>query len=216
MAELIFDPLQGARLILTLRQRGITDSAVLGAIEHVPRSGFVGPELADLTYEDCVLPIACGQTLGRPSDIAPMLQALRVDEKPGLRVLVIGAGSGYTMALIAALGGQVFGVERYGRLAQLAEKNLSDQGVSPIRIWHGDGLEGWQEEAPFDRVVFMGGVEEMPDCVLEQLDPSGFCLAPLRSGEGWELVSFASNGTRKTLGPMPEQIAFSHGVSKGL
>ena len=216
MAELIFDPLQGARLILMLRQRGITDSDVLSAIEQVPRSAFVSPELADLAYEDCVLPIACGQTLGRPSDIAPLLQTLKLHEVTAPRVLVVGAGSGYMMALIAALGAEVFGVERYGRLARMAEENLQRQGVSSARIRQGDGLEGWTEKAPFDRIVLTGGIADVPDALLAQLNPTGFCLAPIKTGEAWEIVSLDHNGTQTTRSQTALHIGLSHGVSKAL
>ncbi len=216
MAELIFDPLQGARLILMLRRGGITDSAVLGAIEQVPRSGYVAPELADLAYEDCILPIECGQFIMRPSEIAPLLQALKLHEKTVPRVLMVGAGSGYVMALIAALGAEVFGVERYGRLVQLAKENLEKQGVSRANVKQGDGLEGWPEEGPFDRIVLMGGIGQVPQTLLGQLAPGGFCLGPIGQDDDWELVSTGPNGDRLMAQGAGMQIGLSLGVSKAL
>lgn len=216
MAELITDPLQGARLILMLRQQGITDSDVLGAIERVPRSGFVGPALADLAYEDCVLPIDCGQTLGRPSELAPVLQALKLSDVDTPRVLVVGAGSGYILAVIAALGAEVFGVERFRGLTETAEEALQNQGVHAAHVKHGDGLEGWADKAPFDRILLTGGVPELPQALLEQLKPDGFCVAPIGADETWALISMDRNGETLAQGQAGVQIALSLGVSKAL
>jgi len=216
MAELINDPLQGARLILMLRRMGITDSGVLGAIERVPRSGFVGPALSDLSFEDCVLPIDCGQTIGRPSEIAPILQALKLGDLTDARVLVIGAGSGYMMAMIHALGAEVFGVERFHGLVELAQENVRNHEISAQNIKHADGLEGWPEVGPFDRIVLMGGVAEMPAALLEQLKPDGFCLGPVSADDVWTLVSVGLDGEVLTLRPAGMQIALSPGVSKAL
>ena len=216
MVELIHDPLQGARLILMLRQQGITDSAVLGAIEKVPRSGFVGPALADLAFEDCVLPIDCGQTLGRPSEIAPVLQALKLYQVEAPRVLVVGAGSGYILALIRTLGAEVFGVERYRGLTQTAEEALQNQGVESVLVKHGDGLEGWLEHAPFDRILLTGGVSDVPKGLLSQLKPDGFCVAPVGADETWKMISMGRNGETLAEAPAATQIALSLGVSKAL
>jgi len=218
MAELINDPLQGARLILMLRQQGITDSDVLGAIEKVPRSDFVGPALADLAFEDCVLPIDCGQTLARPSEIAPMLQALKLSQQPDARVLVVGAGSGYVLAVIAAMGAEIYGVERYAQLTRATEENIQNQGFESIHLKHGDGLEGWAEKGPFDRVLLMGGVQSIPEVLLKQLTPDGFCVAPVcEAGDDvWQLVSMGGDGQALERHPIGVQIALSLGVSKAL
>ena len=218
MAELINDPLQGARLILMLRQQGITDSDVLGAIEKVPRSDFVGPALADLAFEDCVLPIDCGQTLARPSEIAPMLQALKLYKTLQARVLVVGAGSGYVLAVLAAMGADVFGVERYGQLTRATEENIQNQGLGSIHLKHGDGLEGWPDQGPFDRILLMGGVLSVPEVLLQQLRSDGFCVAPVCEAEDdvWKQVSMGADGQTLESHPIGMQIALSHGVSKAL
>ena len=93
MSDLIDDPFRAAKLILTLRREGITDPAILRAVETVARSQFIEPDLAELAYEDCVLPIGCGQTLERPSVVAAMLQALDITSVPDGKLLIVGAGS---------------------------------------------------------------------------------------------------------------------------
>ena len=136
MGELTDDPFQAARLILTLRREGVTDPGVLRAVETVPRSMFIEPELADLAYEDCVLPIGCGQTLERPSVVAGMLQALQLGSQADKKVLIVGIGSGYVAALVLELASYVAGVERFRRLADRAVKNLARAGVDSVQIKH--------------------------------------------------------------------------------
>ena len=134
MGELTDDPFQAARLILTLRREGITDPGVLRAIETVPRSLFIEPSLADLAYEDCVLPIGCGQTLERPSVVSSMLQALQLSAGQVKRVLIVGCGSGYTAALVAELCQQVYAIERLRRLTDRAARNLALAGIDSVAI----------------------------------------------------------------------------------
>ena len=134
MGELTDDPFQAARLILTLRREGITDPGVLRAIETVPRSLFIEPSLADLAYEDCVLPIGCGQTLERPSVVSSMLQALQLSAGQVKRVLIVGCGSGYTAALEAELCQQVYAIERFRRLTDRAARNLALAGIDSVAI----------------------------------------------------------------------------------
>lgn len=196
MSELSDDPFQAARLILTLRREGVTAPAVLRAIETVPRSMFIARDLADLAYEDCVLPIGCGQTLERPSVIATMLQALKLqDVKTGARVLIVGAGSGYTAALVAEMAEHVFAVERFRRLADRAVRNLTAAGIDSVQVRHDDGLAGWHEQKPFHRILLTGAVPEIPDALLGQLGKNGFCVAPITEKGQTRLIAVNADGT---------------------
>lgn len=216
MGELTDDPFQAARLILTLRQEGITDPDVLRAVETVPRSMFIEPDLANLAYEDCILPIGCGQTLERPSVIASMLQALRLRDTENARVLIVGVGSGYTAALVKELSAFVAGVERFRRLADRAVKNLARAGVDSVQIKHDDGLSGWKDVGPFDRVLVTGRVEAVPDALLGQLAKGGFCVAPtVKEGQS-RLVCVNADGTCLHHHPTVFHTPMRHGVSKAL
>ncbi len=94
-----------------LRRRGITDESVLAVMEQIPRHLFVSKRFANVAYSDCPVEISCGQTISQPYMVAVMTQQLAVT--PGLRVLEIGTGSGYQTAVLAALGAEVFTVERH-------------------------------------------------------------------------------------------------------
>lgn len=217
MGELTDDPFLAARLILTLRKEGITDPDVLRAVESVARTSFVDPSVADLAYENCVLPIGCGQTLERPSVVAAMLQALRLRDGPdNARVLIIGAGSGYTAALASELAGEVFAVERFRRLCDQAKRNLAAAAITNVRVWHGDGLAGWPDEAPFDRILLTGELDVVPDVLLAQLAPSGFCVVPLAGESGGELVCIDNLGDKRLDRMTVNHTPLRTGVSKAL
>lgn len=216
MGELIDDPFQAARLILTLRREGITDADVLRAVETVPRSAFIDPELADMTYEDCVLPIGCGQSLERPSVVASMLQAATLGAVSSGRLLIVGAGSGYMAGLATRLIGQVFTVERFRRLVDRAGRNLGDVGIDNVAIRHGDGLEGWTERAPFDRILLAGEVEAVPEVLFSQLADGGVCVAPIVTDGQSMLVSLDREGRRLTARPSVFHTPLRDGVSKAL
>lgn len=216
MSELTDDPFQAARLILTLRQEGITDPDVLRAIETVPRSMFIEPDLVDLAYEDCVLPIGCGQTLERPSVVAAMLQALELGPVRDGRVLIVGVGSGYTTALVMELASYVAGIERYRRLTDRSVKNLVRAGVDSVQVKHGDGLEGWRSVGPFDRILLTGSVENVPDILLGQLAKGGFCVAPVIKDGVCELQSVNADGTCLQRRTTVLHNALQAGVSKAL
>src|ERR1044072_3212121 len=115
------------RLIAELRQSGIADERVLGAIANVDRERFVRPAFAERAWENPALPIAFGQTISQPLVVAAMTEALRVG--PRMKVLEIGTGSGYQAAVLAKLTRRVYTVERFKPLAKEAERLLIDLGI---------------------------------------------------------------------------------------
>ncbi|MEL7128337.1 MAG: protein-L-isoaspartate(D-aspartate) O-methyltransferase, partial [Pseudomonadota bacterium] len=216
MGELNDDPFQAARLILTLRREGVTDPNVLRAVEAVPRSAFIEPELAGLAYEDCVLPIGCGQTLERPSTLAAMIQLLRLQDVSDPRILIVGCGSGYTAALVAEFTETVFAMERFRRLADRAVQNYQHLGIESVSVRHGDGLLGWVEAGPFDRILLTGSVSEVPSGLLSQLSDGGLCIAPIAEGETQSLVVLDKNGIPQSSEPTHPHTPLMSGVSKAL
>lgn len=161
-------------MIMRLRRRGISDSNVLRAMELVKRSAFVSDDLVPDSYDERPLPIPCGQTLLAPLDIAIMCQSL--DVKPSHKVLLIGAGSGYTAAILAKMSRRVYAVERYRTLVAYAETRLQKLAAKVV-IRHGDGRRGWRGQAPFDRIILCASVRVIPDALQNQLTSDGLIVA---------------------------------------
>ncbi len=118
--------------LLTLRQRGIGDQAVLRAMEEVPRAHFVEPGFAHGAYADQALPIECGQTISQPYVVAYMTEQLAL--RPGHRVLEIGTGSGYQAAVLSRLAREVVSIERYRTLAAQARARLEALGYDNVEV----------------------------------------------------------------------------------
>src|SRR5438067_2672598 len=123
--------------LLGLRQRGISNSAVLRAMDEVPREQFVRPDSLDAAYADQALPIACGQTISQPLVIAYMTEHLAV--RADHRVLEIGTGSGYQAAILSRLAREVVTIERFRTLADAARARLSTLGYQHVDVVVGDG-----------------------------------------------------------------------------
>jgi len=166
-----------AGLVLALRQLGIRDRTILAAIEHVPRRLFVPAHLKNAAYDDRPLPIECGQTISAPSVVAIMCQALALS--PSDRVLEIGTGSGYQAAVLAHLAAEIFTVERYRSLGTLAEQRLKALRIRNVVMRHGDGLLGWPEKAPFDRIVVTAAATEIPRALVQQMKVGGVMVVPV-------------------------------------
>lgn len=163
-------------LIDDLRRAGIVDERVLNAIRTVPRHQFVDEALASRAYENNALPIGHGQTISQPYVVARMTEALLRDGPK--RVLEVGTGSGYQAAVLAALGLEVYTVERIGDLLRTARKRFRQLGLH-IRSKHDDGRLGWPEEAPFDAILVTAGAPALVEALLDQLAPGGVLVAPV-------------------------------------
>src|SRR5215213_1471726 len=159
------------QFLLMLRRRGITDAAVLRALDKVPREHFVDADLADSAYADRALPIACGQTISQPYVVAYMSEQLRVRSEH--RVLEVGTGSGYQAAILSRLAREVVSIERYRTLAERARVRLETLGYGNVDIRVGDGLAGAADQAPFDGIVVTAAAETVPEALLEQLADDG-------------------------------------------
>ncbi|MEX0810347.1 MAG: protein-L-isoaspartate(D-aspartate) O-methyltransferase [Dongiaceae bacterium] len=192
------------RLIMKLRRSGITNTAVLAAIERVPRETFVPRPFLDQAYEDRALPIGHGQTLSQPQVVAIMTQAL--DLKPTHRVLEIGTGSGYQAAVLSLLVQEVYTIERYAALLEEALKRIAELGLRNIHARVGDGNEGWPAAAPFDRIMLTAAAAAIPQVLIDQLAPDGIMVVPVGPERGdQELVRLTrtADGIREeTLAPV--------------
>lgn len=179
---------------MELRLAGITDTAVLGVIERVPRDRFVLPAFLDRAYDNAALPIDCGQTISQPYVVAYMTQVLEVDNRHN--VLEIGTGSGYQAAILSRLARRVYTVERHRPLWRAAQDLFQNLGYSNIACKLGDGGIGWKEQAPFDRIMVTCGATDIPDELMEQLAIGGIMVVPVDNDQGHQdIVRIRRNAT---------------------
>lgn len=172
-----YDQRQRQHLVEGLLDKGISDPRVLDAIFAVPRQYFMSPELVDKAYEDRAFPIAEGQTISQPYTVAYQTQLLEVE--PIDRILEIGTGSGYQVAVLAAMGAEVYTIERQKKLF---DKNLKFEylrSFENIHFFYGDGYEGLPEYAPFDKILITAAAPQVPPRLIEQLKRGGKMVLPL-------------------------------------
>ena len=150
------------------------------AFLSVRREKFMPENMRGYAYADDAIPIGEGQTISQPSTIAIMLELLEV--KDGMKVLEVGSGCGYVLALLSKLVGEkgnVFGIEISKALSEKAKENLEGEKIANFEIKNGDGAEGWKEKAPFDRVIFSCACPFIPKEVFDQLSEGGRIVAPV-------------------------------------
>ncbi|MEW5764803.1 MAG: protein-L-isoaspartate O-methyltransferase [Acidobacteriota bacterium] len=169
-----------------LAGRGVRSRRVLGAFLRVDRRHFIPPEAEGATYGDHPVSIGLGQTVSQPFMVALMLEHLLI--RRGMRVLEVGSGSGYVLALLAAMGARPFGIEWHPELARRIEANCRAAGFPGIPLRIGDGGHGWREEAPFDRILVSACCPAAPPPLLDQVAPGGIFLAPVRDASGQTLL----------------------------
>lgn len=161
-----------------LKARDIKDKKVLDAMLKVPRHQFLTKNL-DKAYDDYPLPIGFGQTISQPYIVALMTQSL--DIKPTDTILEIGTGSGYQAAILSELAKEVYTIEIIGELAKESEKRLKELGYAQVKIKNADGYFGWQDAAPFDKIIITAAVNHIPPPLTKQLADGGKLIIPLGS-----------------------------------
>jgi protein-L-isoaspartate(D-aspartate) O-methyltransferase len=166
-----------AQLLMELRGQGIGDLRVLNAIEGTPRDVFVDKSFDYAAYNNTALPIACGQTISQPYVVAYMTHVLDVPKDS--RVLELGTGSGYQAAVLAQLCRRVYTIERHRPLMREARLRFEHLKLYNVVTKHGDGLKGWPEQAPFDRILCSAAMDEVPQILIDQLKPGGILVAPV-------------------------------------
>jgi protein-L-isoaspartate(D-aspartate) O-methyltransferase len=171
---------------LGLRRRGISDQAVLRAMEEVPREDFVDPADRADAYHDSALGIACGQTISQPFVVAYMTEQLQLQKRH--RVLEIGTGSGYQAAILSRLCLQVLTIERYRTLADTARARLAKLGYDNIEVMLGDGYDISPSAGTFDRIIVTAAMEQIPEALLARLEPGGILIAPVGPHHGTQTL----------------------------
>lgn len=172
-------------LVEGLWSKGIRDEEVLKAIYEIPREKFISEALRKFAYDDNALPIECAQTISQPFTVAYMTQTLEV--KPGDKILEIGTGSGYQAAVLFKLGAEVYSVERIEKLHMNAMSLLINLGYK-VHLKLDDGTLGWEENAPYDKIIVTAGAPDIPQHLIEQLIVGGKLVIPVGNQESQRLL----------------------------
>lgn len=182
-----------ARMVQRLREKGIRDERVLGAMAGVPRHLFVEEALASRAYEDTALPIGFSQTISQPFVVARMVELVLQKGEPG-KVLEVGTGCGYQAAVLAQVFPEAYSVERIKALLERARANLLPLRLKNLRLVHGDGHAGLEGAAPFHAIVVAAATRQVPQALLRQLAPGGRMILPLQEGAAQKLMLYERNG----------------------
>ena len=169
------------QLVDQLKAKGITNEAVLAAINEVPRHVFLDSSFVELAYQDMAFPIGAGQTISQPSTVAFQTQLLSLEK--GMKVLEIGTGSGYQACVLAAMGAKVFSIERQRNL-YFKTKEIIEQLPFRVKTFLGDGFAGLPTYAPFDRVIITAGAPSIPETLIAQMKTDGIIVIPMDNAEG--------------------------------
>ena len=183
------------RLVMDLRNAGVTDTKVLAAIERVPREQFVEEAFLDQAYANQALPINCGQTISQPLVVGLMTQALEISDRQ--KVLEVGTGSGYQAAILSKLARRVYTIERHRDLLVEAERRFTALGLHNITTMVGDGYKGWPAQAPFERILVTAAARIVPEDLVAQLsDEGGIMVIPVgdASGQNQEVIRVRKDG----------------------
>ena len=165
------------RLILELREAGISDSKILSAIEKIPREKFIPENFRNQAYDNLALPIGDNQTISQPFVVAKMTQLLEVKENH--KVLEIGTGSGYQSTVLSKLVRRVYTIERIKNLLIKAENIFKELKISNIVSKYADGNLGWKEQIPFDRIIITAATSKISDEILSQITEGGIIVSPM-------------------------------------
>jgi|SRR5699024_4808243 len=175
------------RMVNRLREQGITDERVLAIMQKMPRHIFVDEALAHQAYDDTALPIGYEQTISQPWVVARMTELLIANKMPS-KVLEVGTGCGYQTAILAALGIEVFSVERVKPLQDAAKVRLRELGLRKVKFRYADGAFGWPEQGPFDAILAACAPSKVPEELLDQLADDGRLVLPVGGDEQWLTV----------------------------
>lgn len=171
MSQINFKAARKMMVDCQIRPSKVTNQGVLDAFLAVPREAFVSKFQRAIAYIDEDLPLPGGRNLMEPMILARLVQALKV--RPGDSVLVVGAATGYGSAIMARLSGSVIAIEARAQLVEKAQENLVAHDIDNAAVIKSRLVDGYAAEAPYDRILVEGGVEFMPEALLQQLTTKG-------------------------------------------
>ncbi|MBS1511800.1 MAG: protein-L-isoaspartate(D-aspartate) O-methyltransferase [Bacteroidetes bacterium] len=179
------------KLIDTLKEKGISDAAVLEAINSIPRHYFLDSAFDEIAYEDRAFPIGDGQTISQPYTVAYQTQLLQV--KPNDKILEIGTGSMYQATVLAEMGARVYTIERQKNLYEKTKQFVLRNKYINIKYFYGDGFEGLPTYAPFDKVIITAAAPFVPPKLVEQLKTGGKMVIPVDEGQHQRMLRLTKN-----------------------
>jgi protein-L-isoaspartate(D-aspartate) O-methyltransferase len=168
------------QLVQHLKQKGITNEAVLNAIQQIPRHFFLDSAFDKIAYEDRAFPIGEGQTISQPYTVAYQTQLLQVAKSD--KVLEIGTGSMYQACVLAELGAWVYTIERQKKIFDTNKTFAFKNKYPNIKCFFGDGYEGLPTFAPFDKILITAAAPFIPPKLVEQLKIGGLMVIPINEG----------------------------------
>lgn len=174
---------QGLRkqLIQLLEEKGIKNTKVLEVLGTVPRHLFMDPGLINFAYENNAYPIAAEQTISQPFTVAYQSELLQLI--PTSKVLEIGTGSGYQTAILLGITPQVYTIERQQILFKKTQRLFQKLGLRPKKHLFGDGYLGYENAAPYDRIIVTAAATSTPKKLLNQLKIGGKLIIPVGEKE---------------------------------
>ncbi|MFT3680801.1 MAG: protein-L-isoaspartate(D-aspartate) O-methyltransferase [Ferruginibacter sp.] len=191
------------KLIDSIREKGISDEAVLAALNNIPRHYFLDSAFEQIAYEDRAFPIAEGQTISQPYTVAYQTQLLQV--KTFEKVLEIGTGSIYQATVLAEMGAQVYTIERQKVLFERSKQFPLKARYPGIKFFYGDGYEGLPTFAPFDKVIITAAAPFVPPKLLDQMKAGAKMVIPVDEGASQRMLRI----TKQADGTFYEE-AFEH------
>jgi protein-L-isoaspartate(D-aspartate) O-methyltransferase len=169
------------QLVDTLKEKGISNEAVLAAINTIPRHFFLDSAFEQFAYEDKAFPIGEDQTISHPYTVAYQTELLQINKHD--KVLEVGTGSVYQASVLAEMGARVYTIERQKKLYELTKKFVLKNSYPTIKFFYGDGYEGLPGFAPFDKVIITAAAPFIPPKLIQQLKPGGIMVVPLNEGD---------------------------------
>jgi len=183
---------QRKELVKKMKASGVIKTIdIENAFLSIPRHEFFPEEIREHAYDDNAFPIGFGQTISQPTTNAIMLETL--SPRKGMRVLEIGSGSGYVVALLSKIvgaKGKVFGIDIIPELVERAKKTIKKIKIKNIELKCADGRHGCKEHAPYDRILVSAASDEVPSELFGQLKEHGLLLAPINYFGMQELTLF--------------------------
>lgn len=182
------------RLILELREAGISNANVLSAIEKIPREIFLSKNFHNQANENIALPIGSNQTISQPLIVALMTQALEINKTH--KILELGTGSGYQCTILSLLSRRVYTIERIKSLLLRAEKIFDELKITNIVTKHDDGNLGWVEQIPFDRIIITAATKKISKTIFDSIGENGIIVCPMIENEKQILKKFIKKNNK--------------------
>lgn len=182
------------QLVDTLKEKGITNDAVLEAIRKIPRHLFLDSSFENFAYQDKAFPIGAGQTISQPYTVAFQSQLLEIKKED--KILEIGTGSGYQTAVLCLMGAKVYSIERQNELFKKTSLLLPKMCIRPKYMSFGDGYKGLPNYAPFDSIIVTAGASFIPQALMSQLKVGGRLVIPLGEEEQIMTMLIRKNETQ--------------------